>query len=136
MTWTVHKLQYWQLVLLICYYSICASIAIVGEALVIFYILQHAPKERPLNKMILIDQVCIKGQLISEWFCKVNVSPKIQTKNCHVILTKNIFSLVCGIWPEFVSGFNCIFVISNGDINKWTIWRNTFLDCIYNLCLS
>ena len=55
----IFKLQYWQLVLLICYYSICGIIAIVGEALVIFYIVQHAPKERPLNRMILIDQVCI-----------------------------------------------------------------------------
>jgi hypothetical protein len=55
----IFKLQCWQLVLLSCYYSICASIAIVGEALVIFYILQHAPKERPLNRMILLDQVCI-----------------------------------------------------------------------------
>ena len=52
----IFKLKYWQLDLLICYYLICAIIAIVGEALVIFYIMQHAPKERPLNRMILIDQ--------------------------------------------------------------------------------
>ena len=71
----IFKLQYWQLVLLICYYSICASIAIVGEALVIFYILQHAPKERPLNRMILIDQVCISVCLASK-FLQCGGSPK------------------------------------------------------------
>ena len=70
------KLQYWQLVLLICYYSICASIAIVGEALVIFYILQHAPKERPLNRMILIDQVHIIEKVV--WLVEFQVrAPKI-----------------------------------------------------------
>ena len=53
----IFKLQYWQLVLFICYYSVCAIITIVGEALVIFYIVQHAPKNRPLNRMILIDWV-------------------------------------------------------------------------------
>ena len=53
----IFKLQYWQLVLFICYYSVCAIITIVGEALVIFYIARHAPKNRPLNRMILIDQV-------------------------------------------------------------------------------
>ena len=53
----IFKLQYWQLFLFICYYSVCAIITIVGEALVIFYIARHAPKKRPLNRMILIDQV-------------------------------------------------------------------------------
>ena len=53
----IFKLQYWQLVLFICYYSVCAIITIVGEAMVIFYIVQHAPKNRPLNRMILIDWV-------------------------------------------------------------------------------
>ena len=51
------KLQYWQFVCLIFYYSVCAIIAIFGEALIIFYIARHAPKKRPLNRMILIDQV-------------------------------------------------------------------------------
>ena len=54
---TIFKLQYWQFVCLICYYSVCAAIAIFGEALIIFYIARHAPKNRPLNRMILIDQV-------------------------------------------------------------------------------
>ena len=52
----IFKLQYWQFVSLICYYSVCAIIAIFGEALIIFYIARHAPKNRPLNRMILIDQ--------------------------------------------------------------------------------
>ena len=45
----IFKLQYWQFVCLICYYSVCAIIAIFGEALIIFYIARHAPKNRPLN---------------------------------------------------------------------------------------
>ena len=53
----IFKLQYWQFVCLICSYSVCAIIAIFGEALIIFYIARHAPKKRPLNRMILIDQV-------------------------------------------------------------------------------
>ena len=58
---TIFKLQYWQFVCLICYYSVCAIIAIFGEALIIFYIARHAPKNRPLNRMILIDQVNIRS---------------------------------------------------------------------------
>ena len=68
----IFKLKYWQLDLLICYYSICAIIAIVGEALVIFYIMQHAPKDRPLNRMILIDQVYITYILCKKYTPKIN----------------------------------------------------------------
>ena len=68
----IFKLKYWQLDLLICYYSICAIIAIVGEALVIFYIMQHAPKDRPLNRMILIDQVCITYILCKKYTPQIN----------------------------------------------------------------
>ena len=57
-----HKLSYfkwewWQLYLFIVYYSICSVIAIAGQIMIVFYISKYAPKDRPINKMILVDQV-------------------------------------------------------------------------------
>ena len=51
------KWEWWQLYLFIAYYIICAVIAIVGQTMIIFYIARYAPKNRPINKMILVDQV-------------------------------------------------------------------------------
>ena len=38
--------------------GICIFLAIVGQGMIIYYIQKHAPKNRPINKMFLIDQVC------------------------------------------------------------------------------
>ena len=38
--------------------TFCFILTAIGEAMVIYYIARHAPKERPINKLVLIDQVC------------------------------------------------------------------------------
>ena len=38
--------------------TFCFIVTAVGEAMVIYYIARYAPKERPINKLVLIDQVC------------------------------------------------------------------------------
>ena len=53
----IYRLQWWELYLLICYYVICAIIVISGQLMIIFFIKRYAPKERPINRMILVDQV-------------------------------------------------------------------------------
>ena len=47
----------WQLSLYLLFLAICSVIAIGGRTMIIYYLLRHAPKERPINKMILVDQV-------------------------------------------------------------------------------
>ena len=60
---SIQNLQWdwWLLFLFITYYIICAAIAIGGQSMIIFYIAKYAPKERPINKMILLDQVNLFG---------------------------------------------------------------------------
>ena len=48
--------------------SICIIATIVGEVMIIYYIVKYAPKERPINKLVLIDQVCTT-QNHSKEFC-------------------------------------------------------------------
>ena len=38
--------------------TFCFILTAIGEAMVIYYIARHAPKERPINKLVSIDQVC------------------------------------------------------------------------------
>ena len=40
------------------YSTFCFIVTAIGEAMVIYYTARHAPKERPINKLVLIDQVC------------------------------------------------------------------------------
>ena len=54
----IYRLQWWELYLLICYYAICAIVVISGQLMIIFFIQRYAPKKRPINTMILVDQVC------------------------------------------------------------------------------
>ena len=47
----------WKFNVLITSLVIFAMVSIVGQSMIIFYIGRHAPKERPINRMILVDQV-------------------------------------------------------------------------------
>ena len=38
--------------------TFCFIVTAVGEAMVIYYIARYASKERAINKLVLIDQVC------------------------------------------------------------------------------
>ena len=51
------ELEWWKLILLFFFYAIAAGITIFGQVMIILYIKKFAPKERPINRMILIDQV-------------------------------------------------------------------------------
>ena len=62
-TLSYFKWEWWQLYLFIVYYIICAVIAILGQIMIVFYIAKHAPKNRPINKMILVDQVSYQRKL-------------------------------------------------------------------------
>ena len=47
----------WKLILLFFFYAIGAGIMICGQVMIIVYIRKFAPKERQINRMILIDQI-------------------------------------------------------------------------------
>ena len=47
----------WTLLLAICLFTICALVSICGESMIIYYIAKFAPKERPINTMILHNKV-------------------------------------------------------------------------------
>ena len=38
--------------------AFCDIATICGEGMIVYYISRHAPKERQINKLVLIDQVC------------------------------------------------------------------------------
>jgi hypothetical protein len=59
----IHRLQWWELVLGISFYTICAVIGTGGSILIIFYIVKYAPKDRPINRMILVDLVSLNFQI-------------------------------------------------------------------------
>ena len=54
---TFFRWEEWISKLLTFFLAICALVSIIGTTMIIFYIAKHAPKERPINRMILIDQV-------------------------------------------------------------------------------
>ena len=50
--------QEWKSDVTFLFKTICAVATIIGQGMIIYYIKRHAPKERPINKLVLIDQVC------------------------------------------------------------------------------
>ena len=54
---SVYKLKFWQLCTLISTYVMFALATYSGQLMIIWYITQYAPKNRPINRMILVDQV-------------------------------------------------------------------------------
>ena len=56
-TTAIFKWEWWQRCLVFVLYAICSVIVISGEAMIIIYIGKYAPKERAINKIILVDQV-------------------------------------------------------------------------------
>ena len=54
---SIYKLEKWQSNILVSFLCVCLVIDIVGKGMIIFYIGNYAPKERPINRMILVDQV-------------------------------------------------------------------------------
>ena len=56
-TAAIFKLEWWNLWLVFLLYAICSITVIGGEAMIIIYIGKYAPKNRAINKMILVDQV-------------------------------------------------------------------------------
>ena len=49
--------QEWKSDLSILISTICAITTVSGQGMIINYITRHAPKERPINRLFLIDQV-------------------------------------------------------------------------------
>ena len=56
-TAAVFKLELWKICLVFLLYAICSIIVICGQAMIIIYIGKYAPKDRAINRMILVDQV-------------------------------------------------------------------------------
>ena len=48
---------WWKLTFFIILYAIFAIITICGQAMIVYYVWKHAPKERTINRMIFLDQV-------------------------------------------------------------------------------
>ena len=55
----IYRLQWWELVLGISFYTICTVLGTSGSILIIFYIVKYAQKDRPVNRMILVDLVSL-----------------------------------------------------------------------------
>ena len=53
----IFEWDWWKLILLFIFYAIGAGIMTCGQVMIIVYIKKFAPKVRPINRMILIDQV-------------------------------------------------------------------------------
>ena len=51
--------QGWSVGVFKCFLGICGLTCIIGRSLIINFILKYAPKQRPINTMILVDQVGI-----------------------------------------------------------------------------
>ena len=54
------KWKNWEISILVLFLTICTIVAIVGQTMVIHYIQKYAPKQRPINRIILVDQVKTK----------------------------------------------------------------------------
>ena len=61
----VYKLELWKLCLLIFFYAFFALVATCGGLMIVWYIKGYAPKNRPINRMILIDQVIFSSNRYS-----------------------------------------------------------------------
>ena len=48
----------WKSDLFILFKTFCNIANICGEGMIVYYISRHAPKERQINKLVFIDQVC------------------------------------------------------------------------------
>ena len=56
-TAAIFKLERWKIWLVFLLYTICSVTVISGQAMIIIYIGKYAPKNRAINRMILVDQV-------------------------------------------------------------------------------
>ena len=56
-TAAIFRLERWNLWLVFLLYTICSITVIGGQAMIIIYIGKYAPKNRAINRMILVDQV-------------------------------------------------------------------------------
>ena len=56
---SIFGMQGLQFGFLFTFYVIFSLMVITGEAMIVFYIKKYSPKERSINRMILVDQVCI-----------------------------------------------------------------------------
>ena len=83
-TTAIFKWERWQRYLVFVY-AICSLIVISGEAMIIIYIGKYAPKDRAINKIILVDQVSNLRPNIST----PKLSPTLQqtSKHCPYLTT-------------------------------------------------
>ena len=58
----VYRMQLWKLSALIAFFVIFSILGKIGQLMIIWYLKGYAPKNRPINRMILVDQVrdCIR----------------------------------------------------------------------------
>ena len=56
-TVAIFNWEWWKICILLGLYLINASVALCGQVMIIIYIVNYAPKGRPINEMILVDQV-------------------------------------------------------------------------------
>ena len=65
---TIFRWQGWPYSFLVCFLSVCAMVTIVGKMMIIYYMTNYAPKRRPINWIILFDQVsCKTTQSDKDW---------------------------------------------------------------------
>ena len=55
----IFRWQEWKFNLFIFFIVLCAVITIGGQAVIVYYIGRKAPKKRPINTMIIFDQVSV-----------------------------------------------------------------------------
>ena len=82
----VYKLEFWKLCLLIVFYLTFAFMTNTGQVMIIWYIRWYAPKQRAINRMILVDQVCRLQSTLFQFIC-----------SCYDVCYKICLLLACFI---------------------------------------
>ena len=91
-TVAIFNWEWWKICILLGLYLIIASVALCGQVMIIIYIVKYAPKGRPINEMILVDQV--KKNLILIFELKCCMSNLLQSSKFIFNILPALFALI------------------------------------------
>ena len=72
-TVAIFKWEWWKICLFLGLYVICCTVVLCGQVMIIIYIGKYAPKGRPINEMILVDQVRKKNPKLWCRYISLNI---------------------------------------------------------------
>ena len=91
-TVAIFNWEWWKVCILLGLYLISASVALCGQVMIIIYIVKYAPKGRPINEMILVDQV--KRYIILIFELKCCMSNLLQSSKFIFNVLPALFALI------------------------------------------